>query len=111
MLKQTKFIKDISNKEEFFSIKQKYFAISKFELHEDLSLRRHKYERKYFENCPLIKLTSKYNENYEDKFAVILSIDECLEAPYLGQLSYNILLDNEKITIMGYHIESVINGI
>jgi len=56
-------------------------------------------------------LTSKYNENYEDKFAVILSIDECLEAPYLGQLSYNILLDNEKITIMGYHIESVINGI
>jgi len=37
VLKQTKFIKDISNKEEFFSIKQKYFAISKFELHEDLS--------------------------------------------------------------------------
>ena len=107
----TEYLSEKKVKDEFAIIKNKYFTISKSELHQDFKMTKNKYEKIYFNSSPLIKLNSKYNEDFNDKFAIITSINESLDPPYAGQRSYNILIDNNKLTIMGYHIDKVLNGI
>ncbi len=107
----TEYLSDKKAKDEFAIIKNKYFAISKSELHKDFKATRTRYEKIYFSKSPLIKLSGNYKTEYKDKFAIIISINENLDPPFLGQRSYNILINNEKTTIMGYHIDKVLNGI
>ena len=111
MLLKTEFLSDKKVKDEFAIIKGKYFTIDKSELHQDFKMTKSRYEKIFFKKSPLIKLKDTYNVDYKDKFAIIVSINESLDPPYVGQKSYNILLDNEQLTIMGYHIDSVLNGI
>ena len=111
MLLKTKYLSDKKVKDEFAIIKGKYFTIDKSELHQDFKMAKNRYEKIYFKKSPLIKLKDTYNVDYKDKFAVIVSINESLDPPYIGQKSFNILLDNQQFTIMGYHIDSVLNGI
>ena len=111
MLLKTEYLSDKKIKDEFAIVKNKYFTIDRLELHQDFKMTKNKYEKIYFKKSPLIKLKDTYNVDYKDKFAVITSINESLDLPYIGQRSYNILLNNKQLTIMGYHIDSVLNGI
>lgn len=111
MLLRTEFLSDKKSKDEFVIIKNKYFTIDREELHQDFKMTKNKYEKIYFKKPPLIKLKDTYAAEYKDKFVVITSINESLDPPCIGQRSYNIILDNKQLTIMGYHIDSVLNGI
>ena len=111
ILLRTEYLSDKKVKDEFAIIKNKYFTIERLELHQDLKMTKNKYEKIYFNNSPLIELKDTYNAEYKDKLAIIMSINESLDPPYVGQRSYNILLNNEQLTIMGYHIDKVLNGI
>jgi len=111
MLLRTEFLSDKKSKDEFVIINNKYFTIDRAEIHQDFKMTKNKYERTYFKNPPLVKLKDVYAAEYKDKFVVITSINESLDPPHIGQRSYNIILDNKQLTIMGYHIDSVLNGI
>ena len=111
MLLKTEYLSDKKIKDEFVIVKNKYFTIDRLELHQDFKATKNKYEKIFFKKSPLIKLKDTYNVDYKDKFAVITSINESLDLPYIGQRSYNILLNDKQLTIMGYHIDSVLNGI
>ena len=111
MLLRTEFLSDKKSKDEFVIINNKYFTIDRAELHQDFKMTKNKYEKIYFKKPPLIKLKDVYAAEYKDKFVVITSINESLDPPHIGQRSYNILLGSEQLTIMGYHIDSVLNGI
>jgi hypothetical protein len=111
MLLKTEYLSDKKIKDEFVIVKNKYFTIDRLELHQDFKMAKNKYEKIYFKKSPLIKLKDTYDVDYKDKFAVITSINESLDLPCIGQRSYNILLNNKQLTIMGYHIDSVLNGI
>ena len=111
MLLRTEYLSDKKSKDEFAIIKNKYFTIDRAELHQDFKMTKNKYEKIYFKKSPLIKLKDTYNAEYKDKFVVITSINESLDPPHIGKRSYNIILDNKQLTIMGYHIDSVLNGI
>ena len=111
MLLKTEYLSDKKVKDEFAIIKNKYFTIDRAELHQDFKMTKNKYEKIYFKKPPLIKLKDVYAAEYKDKFVVITSINESLDPPHIGQRSYNILLGSEQLTIMGYHIDSVLNGI
>ena len=110
-LLRTEYLSDKKVKDEFAIIKNKYFTISKSELHKDFTATRTRYEKIYFSESPLIKLSSNYNTDYKDKFAIIISINEILDPPLTGQRTYNILINNEQQTIAGYNIDKVLNGI
>ena len=111
MLLRTEYLSDKKVKDEFAIIKNKYFTISKSELHKDFKATKTRYEKIYLSESPLVKLSSNYNIDYKDKFAIIISINEILDPPRTGQRSYDILINNKQFTIMGYHIDSVLNGI
>ena len=110
-LTKTKYLSDKKLKDEFAVIKNKTFTIIKSELHEDFRAPRNRYEKVFCSESPLIKLNNNYNEDFKDKIAIVVSINECLDPPYVGQRSYDVLIGKEQFTIMGYNIEKVMNGI
>ena len=107
----TKFIKTNKTKDEFVSVKNKYFTVKKSEMHETICIKRLKYEKVFLKESALIKLNDERNIDYKNKFALVTSINTCLSPGFIGQKSYDVILDGKTKTIMGYHIDSVLNGI
>ena len=104
----TKYIKTNKLKDEFASVKNKIFSIKKSELHETICGNKLKYEKLYLKEVPLAEIDFI---DYKNKVVLITSINYCLETAYIGQKSYDVLLDNKTVTIMSYHINRVLNGI
>ena len=105
----TRYIKTNKLKEEFAIIKNKYFSIERSELHETICGKKFQYEKLFLKEVPLVKLSKNYNKDCE--IILISSVNSCLTVPYIGQKSYDIIIDGKIKTIVGYHIDKVLNGI
>ena len=107
---QTEFLKDISNPNDFIILEDKKFFLEKTEIRRDFRIQKFKYERKYFKDAPIIILSGKYSVKYDSKYALMLSMNKCLNGTYSGQITYNILFRNNIITIMPHHVDKILNG-
>lgn len=106
---KTSFVENIPVDNDSLIYKNKKLFIKKKEIRRDTRPQKFKYERSYFKKAHLIKMSGNYSIDFTDKFALLVSVDRCLDAPFDGQTSYNILLEDQLLTIMAYHIERIID--